>query len=96
MALLGGVWRMFREICINGRSAVWVALYILLIRMILMVELGFIIPFATALRYIVVTVVFVLYTTRRADPALAGRMTTPRVIGPARPRIAGAAMTHTR
>jgi hypothetical protein len=43
----------------------WTALYVVLIRGLLTVEVGFILPYATMTRYFVVTILLLLVTTAR-------------------------------
>jgi hypothetical protein len=65
MALLGGIWRFLREVCLAEHGGVWLALYIVIIRALLTVEVGFILPYATLTRYLIVTALLVLATTAR-------------------------------
>lgn len=85
MGFLGALWRVIRDVCrVDEKAGVWIVLYVVLIRAVMTIEVGFVIPYATLLRYLLATVLLILVTTvpirQRAPqvrPTLAGGRRLP-------------------
>ena len=64
MGFLGALWRVIKDICrVDEKGGVWIVLYVVLIRAVMTIEVGFVIPYATLLRYLLATVLLILVTT---------------------------------
>jgi hypothetical protein len=63
MVLVGALWRVLKDMARVDEKGAWLVLYIVALRTLLNVEAGFVIPYSTLLRFILVTCLLLYVTT---------------------------------
>ncbi|MBI4887719.1 MAG: hypothetical protein HY824_11550 [Acidobacteria bacterium] len=82
MLALGALWRVLKEISRIGEPGAWIALYLVILRTLQTVEIGFVIPYSTLTRFLAVTILLLLITTAPVGRRVTARR--PMLVNPGR------------